>query len=256
MHFAAATLVPESVEKPLDYFASNVVGSHNLITASLASGINRFVFSSTAAVYGEPTEVPVTEASELKPINPYGRSKLMVEQMLESHSLAYGLNYASLRYFNVAGATARRGEDHRPETHIIPAALATLLHESGEFRLFGTDYATEDGTAIRDYVHVVDLVDAHLLALAQLDRPLGAYNLGTHKGFSVLQVVRGIESVTGRTMNVVRDSRRSGDPPVLVANSSRVREELGWNPTRSTLEEMIGSAWRWMRAHPKGYCEG
>ena len=255
IHFAAATLVGESVEQPLEYFAINVVGSHNLIAATIESGIKKFVLSSTAAVYGIPEITPVKESSPLNPINPYGRSKLMVEQMLEWHSRVYGLNYAAMRYFNVAGATELHGEDHRPETHVIPVALASLLESNGVFRVFGTDYPTADGTAVRDYVHVVDLADAHLLALEKLDRPLGAFNLGTREGFSVMQIVEGIEGVTDRQLTVELASRRAGDPPVLIADSTRAREELGWKPTRSTLEKMIGSAWDWMQAHPNGYCD-
>jgi UDP-glucose 4-epimerase len=254
MHFAAATLVGESVKNPIDYFAVNVVGSHNLFSATLEAGIKRFVLSSTAAVYGVPETIPILESSPSNPINPYGRSKLIVEQMLEWHSRVYGLNYAAMRYFNVAGATKNHGEDHRPETHVIPVALASLLDNQGVFRVFGTDYPTPDGTAIRDYVHVVDLADAHLLALDQLDRPLGAFNLGTREGFSVMEIVKGVEGVTERTLTLELSGRRAGDPPVLIADSSRARQELGWNPTRSTLEDMIGSAWHWMQSHPHGYC--
>jgi UDP-glucose 4-epimerase len=255
IHFAAATLVGESVEQPLEYFAINVVGSHNLIAATIEAGIKKFVLSSTAAVYGDPEVIPIKESSPLNPINPYGRSKLMVEQMLEWHSRIYGLNYAAMRYFNVAGATELHGEDHRPETHVIPVALESLSKPNGVFRVFGADYPTADGTAIRDYVHVVDLADAHLLALEKLDRPLGAFNLGTREGFSVTQIVAGVEGVTDRQLTVERSSRRAGDPPVLIADSTRARVELGWNPTRSTLEKMIGSAWDWMQAHPNGYCD-
>jgi UDP-glucose 4-epimerase len=256
MHFAAATLVGESIENPLDYFAINVVGSHNLFAATIEARISRFVLSSTAAVYGVPETIPIKESSPVNPINPYGRSKLIVEQMLEWHSRVYGLNYASMRYFNVAGATELHGEDHHPESHVIPVALASLKDQDGVFRVFGTDYPTADGTAIRDYVHVVDLADAHLLALEKLDRPLGAFNLGTREGFSVMDIVKGIEGVTDRTLSLELGGRRAGDPPVLIADSTRARDELRWNPTRSTLEDMIGSAWRWMQAHPTGYCEG
>jgi UDP-glucose 4-epimerase len=253
IHIAAATLVGESVENPLDYFAVNVVGSHNLIAATLESGIKRFVFSSTAAVYGVPKVIPVKESSPLNPINPYGLSKLIVEQMLEWHSRIYGLNYAAMRYFNVAGATEAHGEDHNPETHVIPVALTSLLDDQSLFRVFGTDYPTADGTAIRDYVHVIDLADAHVLALENLDRPLGPFNIGTREGFSVMEIVKSVEGVTDRTLKVELGDRRAGDPPVLIADSTRARQELGWNPTRSTLEDMIGSAWQWMQAHPNGY---
>lgn len=253
LHFAAAALVGESVADPARYFSINVVGSHNLLSAMRDAGVSRFVFSSTAAVYGTPTELPIQEDAPKAPINPYGRSKLMVEEMLEWHSTAYGLNYAVMRFFNVAGATTIHGEDHDPETHVIPVALQTVLGQRDVFKIFGTDYPTPDGTAIRDYVHVVDLADAHLLALKKLDRTLGAFNLGTKEGFSVREIVAAVEEVTGKTLPVQLDPRREGDPPALVADASRAREVLGWNPQRSTLDQMIGSAWEWMRGHPTGY---
>lgn len=253
MHFAAAALVGESVSDPARYFAVNVVGSHNLLAAMRDAGVTRFVFSSTAAVYGTPASLPIGEDAPKLPINPYGRSKLMVEEMLEWHAAAYGLNYAVLRFFNVAGATAIHGEDHDPETHVIPVALQTVLGQRLVFKVFGTDYPTADGTAIRDYVHVIDLADAHLLALAKLDRPLGAFNLGTKEGFSVRQIVAAVESVTGRPLPVEYAGRREGDPPALVADATRARDILGWDPHRSTLGQMIGSAWDWMQAHPNGY---
>jgi UDP-glucose 4-epimerase len=255
MHFAAAALVGESVENPAHYFGVNVVGSHNLLTAMNKAEIRKFVFSSTAAVYGDAETIPISENNPLNPINPYGRSKLMVEQMLEWHGSAYGLNYASMRYFNVSGATEIHGEDHKPETHVIPTALGTLMEPDKVFKVFGTDYPTPDGTAIRDYVHVVDLVDAHLLALEKLDSPLGAFNLGTREGFSVMQIVRGIEEVTEKKLSVEMTERRAGDPPALVADSTRARTVLGWNPTRSTLDQMIGCTWKWMNRHPDGYSD-
>ena len=253
MHFAGATLVGESVADPASYFAANVLGSHNLLVAMRDANVKRFVFSSTAAVYGTPASLPITEETPKAPINPYGRSKLMVEEMLEWYAAAYGLNYAVLRFFNVAGASKERGEDHDPETHIIPVALQTILGKRPVFRIFGTDYPTPDGTAIRDYVHVIDLADAHLLALAKLDRPLGAFNLGTKAGFSVAEIVAAVERVTGRALPIERSDRRAGDPAELVADSTRAREVLGWDPHRSTLDQMIGSAWDWMQAHPSGY---
>jgi UDP-glucose 4-epimerase len=253
MHFAAATLVGESVSDPARYFSVNVVGSHNLLIAMRDAGVKRFVFSSTAAVYGIPSTMPIKEETAKAPINPYGRSKLMVEEMLEWYAAAYGLNFAVLRFFNVAGASKSRGEDHDPETHVIPVALETMLGKRPVFKIFGTDYPTPDGTAIRDYVHVIDLADAHLLTLAKLDRPLGAFNLGTKTGFSVAEIVAAVEQVTGRQLPVERTERRAGDPPELVADSTRARQLLGWNPHRSTLDQMIGSAWEWMQAHPNGY---
>lgn len=255
MHFAAATIVPESVGDPATYFAINTVGTHNLLAAMQEVGIRRFVFSSTAAVYGVPEQIPVTEDSPTNPINPYGLSKLMVEQMLDWHARAYGLNFVSFRYFNVAGATETHGEQHDPETHVIPVALQTQLGKRDRFFVFGTDYPTPDGTAIRDYVHVVDLAEAHLLALDKLDQPLGAFNIGTRDGFSVKQIVDAVERVTGKPLPLEYGPRREGDPPALVADSTKARTVLGWQPTRSTLDQMIGSAWDWMQRHPNGYIQ-
>lgn len=253
LHFAAATIVPESVAQPAEYFAVNVSGTINILAAMAKAGVQKFVFSSTAAVYGEPETALIREDAPLRPINPYGQTKLMVEQMLPAFQRAYGLAYVAFRYFNVAGATEQHGEDHRPETHVIPVALQTLLGKRDRFNIFGTDYPTPDGTAIRDYVHVLDLVDAHLLSLDRLDSTLGAFNLGSRDGFSVRQIVEGVERVTGRTLPVLEAPRREGDPPMLVAESGRARTELGWKPTRSTMDDMIGSAWDWMQRHPDGY---
>lgn len=253
LHFAAATLVPESVNQPAEYFGVNVVGAHNVLSAMVKAGVQKFVFSSTAAVYGEPDSETITESAPLRPINPYGVSKLITEQMLPAYEHAYGLSYVIFRYFNVAGATIEHGEDHRPETHVIPVALHTLLGKRDHFKLFGTDYPTPDGTAIRDYVHVVDLADAHLLALDRLQSTLGAFNLGSRDGFSVRQLIDAIERVTGRQMPVEEAPRRAGDPPALIADSTRARNELDWTPCRSSLDEMISSAWDWMQRHPNGY---
>jgi UDP-glucose 4-epimerase len=253
LHFAAATLVPESVEQPAEYFSINVVGSHNVLSAMKSAGVRKFVFSSTAAVYGEPEDTTIVETSPLRPINPYGVSKHLVEQMLPAYERAYGLSYVVFRYFNVAGATPAHGEDHRPETHVIPVALQTLLGKRPTFNIFGTDYPSPDGTAVRDYVHVVDLADAHLLALDRLEKTLGAFNLGSKDGFSVRQIVEAVERVTGLPLLVAEAPRRAGDPPVLIADSTRARTELGWRPTRSSLDEMIGSAWDWMQRNPNGY---
>ena len=255
LHFAALTLVPESVREPGAYFATNTSGGLHMIEAARNAGIDRFVFSSTAAVYGEPDKVPISEDAPKLPINPYGQSKWMVEQMLESFASQHGINHAIFRYFNVAGATAERGEDHDPETHVIPVALHALLGQRDTFTVFGTDYPTADGTAIRDYVHVIDLVDAHIAALGCLDRPLGAMNLGTASGFSVREIVDAVERVTGRELPVTYGPRREGDPATLVADSSRARSLLDWTPVHSTLDEMIGSAWEWMQRHPRGYAD-
>lgn len=254
MHFAALHLVPESVSDPGAYFQTNVAGGINLLCAARDAGIKRFVFSSTAAVYGAPKSLPIREDDPKEPINPYGHSKYMVEQFFPDFERQHGMNWAAFRYFNVAGATETHGEDHRPETHVIPVALEVLSGKREAFTVFGTDYPTEDGTCIRDYVHVVDLADAHIAAVEKLgEQSLGPINLGTRDGFSVRQIVDSVEKVTGRTLPVVYGERRAGDPPALIANTSKAQELLGWNPTRSTMEEMIGSAWAWRQAHPNGY---
>lgn len=253
LHFAALHLVPESVTSPGEYYATNVSGGINLLNAVKELGITKFVFSSTAAVYGEPTSLPIQEGDPKQPINPYGHSKWIVEQLLPVYSGQYRINYAAFRYFNVAGATEARGEDHRPETHVIPVALEALLGKREKFTIFGTDYPTEDGTAIRDYVHVVDLADAHIAALERLETTLGPINLGTRDGFSVQQIVDSVERVTGKKLPVAYGERREGDPPALIADTSRARELLGWTPTLSTMDDMIGSAWSWMQRHPNGY---
>ena len=253
LHFAAATIVPESVDDPLGYFEINVVGSHHLISAAVKAEVPRFVFSSTAAVYGNVDVEVLTEDITPSPINPYGRSKLMAEQMLEWHQQRYGLRCAIFRYFNVAGASDLRGEDHNPETHLIPVALLAAQGKR-QLTIFGSDYPTPDGTCIRDYVHVADLADAHLLALPWLDsQAWGIFNLGTTAGTSVTEVVEAVERATGRELPVKDGPRRQGDPARLVAGAERARRELGWNPTSSTVDEMVGSAWRWMEAHPHGY---
>jgi len=246
LHFAAATLVPESMREPGLYYANNVVGSHHLLEAMRSTGVEKLIFSSTAAVYGTPERLPLAESALKQPINPYGVSKHMVEQMIESYGTAHGLRHASLRYFNVAGATLEHGEEHDPETHVIPVMLETLRGKRDRFSVFGTDYPTADGTAVRDYVHVEDLVDAHLLALEALDDGVGGpFNLGTREGFSVRQLIDAVQRVTGKTLPVEVAPRREGDPPALIADSQRAREVLGWNPRRSTLDQMISSAWHW-----------
>jgi UDP-glucose 4-epimerase len=256
MHFAAATVVPESVEDPLLYFEVNTVGSHYLISAAIAAGVPRFIFSSTAAAYGDVDAEVLTEEMPTNPISPYGRSKVMVEQMLQWHQQRYDLNVAIFRYFNVAGATGIRGEDHRPETHLIPVALLAALGKRDGFTVFGADYPTPDGTCIRDYVHVADLADAHVLAADWLtDNGWGLFNLGTTSGTSVQQVIHAVEGVTDRTLPVTVGPRRAGDPARLIASAERARTILGWEPQRSTVEQMVGSAWDWMHRHPDGYLD-
>jgi UDP-glucose 4-epimerase len=252
LHFGGATLVPESVREPSLYFQMNVVGSQNLLSAMQETGVSKFVLSSTAAVYGAPDRAEIDEETPKAPINPYGLSKLMVEQMLPWHASAYGLRYVVFRYFNVAGATKMHGEDHDPETHVIPVALEALLGKRDAFNVFGTDYPTPDGTAIRDYVHVIDLADAHLLALDRIDSSLGAINLGSRGGYSVRQIVDAVEEVTGRKLPVNYGPRREGDPPRLVADARKAEAVLGWKP-KLTLQEMVASAWDWFLRHPNGY---
>lgn len=253
LHFAALHLVPESVTSPGEYYQTNVNGGINLLNAVKEIGISRFVFSSTAAVYGEPKSLPIQEDDPKDPINPYGHSKWIIEQILPVFAAQYKLNYASFRYFNVAGATEDHGEDHRPETHVIPVALEALLGKRERFTIFGTDYPTDDGTAIRDYVHVIDLVEAHIKAIERLDTPLGPINLGTRDGFSVKQIVESVERVTGKPLPIAYGERREGDPPALIADTTKARELLDWTPSHSTMDEMIGSAWSWMQRHPNGY---
>lgn len=254
MHFGAATIVPESMDDPLGYFAVNTVGSHNLLSAVIAAGVPRFIFSSTAAVYGQSSKDVISEDDPLEPINPYGRSKLMVEQMLEWHHRRYGLHVAVFRYFNVAGATEACGEDHSPETHLIPVALQFAQGKRDSFTIFGTDYDTPDGTCIRDYVHVADLADAHVRAADWLgDNPWGVFNLGTATGSSVREIVGAVERAVGRTLAVTIGERRAGDPARLVAGAERARTELGWVPRLSDVDSMVRSAWTWMQRHPDGY---
>ena len=256
LHFAALTIAPESVRDPAPYWRVNLGGTLNVLDAMRASEVPTVVLSSTAAVYGSPQHSPVAEDAALAPINPYGASKLAAERAMASYADAYGLAFAALRYFNVAGAADDLGEDHRPETHLIPSALDAAAGRREPLALFGTDFPTPDGTAIRDYVHVEDLADAHLLALDALRErraSLGAMNLGTRDGASVRDVLQAVERCTGMTVPVHEAPRRPGDPAKLVADASRAREVLGWTSRRSTLDEMIGSAWRWRELHPDGY---
>ncbi len=261
LHCGARSLVGESIREPAVYYRANVVGGLALLDAARRARVERFVFSSTAAVYGVPARTPITESAPLDPINPYGESKRTFEGALRWYGAAYGLRSIALRYFNVAGASERNGEDHDPETHLIPSILAAL--SSGRpMSLFGDDYPTPDGTAIRDYIHVEDLADAHLLALEATGRPTAAgsqaavsLNLGTGTGFSVRAVLGAAEAVVGRPVPQTSGPRRAGDPPILVASAERAGEVLGWAPRRSTLPEMIGSAWRWRQANPHGYTD-
>jgi UDP-glucose 4-epimerase len=254
MHFAALIEAGESMRVPEAYFRNNTAGTLTLLEAMLAHGMSRFVFSSTAALYGEPKRVPIEEKDPLRPTNAYGESKLMVERMLEWLNQVHGLRYASLRYFNAAGATEGLGEDHDPESHLIPMVLKVAQGQRDQVAIFGDDYPTPDGTCVRDYIHVVDLAAAHLLALDALaDRDRLVYNLGNGQGYSILEVIEAARGVRGHAIPAISAPRRSGDPAVLVASSEKIRRELGWSPKHPDLETIISSAWDWRRSHPNGY---
>ncbi len=255
IHMAAFALVPESVAQPGKYVTNNVTAARVLLEAAVRAKIRRFVFSSSCAVYGHPAVIPITEDSPQAPVNPYGETKRDFEKLLADHGPRNGLGVVSLRYFNAAGATEQRGEDHDPETHLIPNILAVALGKQPAVSIFGTDYPTADGTAVRDYIHVVDIADAHVRALdVSLDggAPV-AVNLGTGAGQSVRQVVDVARRVTGRPIPTVERPRRPGDPPALVAAVQRAATVLGWRTKHSSLEEILESAWQWHRAHPQGY---
>jgi UDP-glucose 4-epimerase len=250
LHFAALSLVGESVTEPVRYFKTNVGGSLNLLDALRAGGCRRLVFSSTAAVYGEPETIPIPESAPTRPTNPYGASKIAVDMAIGYEAAASGLGAVSLRYFNVAGASGRQGELHDPETHLIPSVLTVALGRQDAVRIFGTDYPTPDGTAVRDYIHVDDLARAHLLALdATVEPGHRIFNLGNGTGFSVREVVDTARLVTGCQIPTIESPRRAGDPPVLVASSDRIRAELGWAPEKPALEDMVSDAWEWMRRY-------
>ncbi len=254
MHFAALIEAGESVKFPEQYFDNNSARTLTLLRVMLKHKVSRFVFSSTAAVYGEPQSVPITEDHPLDPTNSYGESKLIVERMLAWFQRAHGFRYASLRYFNAAGATPDRGEAHRSESHLIPLILQVPLGQREFISIFGTDYPTNDGTCIRDYIHVDDLAAAHLLALQGLETyETLICNLGSGSGFSVREIIEIARKVTGHAIPVCESSRRPGDPAVLVASPEKIRRLLGWNPHYSDVESIIASAWRWHKTHPQGY---
>ncbi|MBC8471157.1 MAG: UDP-glucose 4-epimerase GalE [Planctomycetes bacterium] len=258
MHFAAFIEVGESVQKPLKYYRNNLSCTQNLLSAMEAVGVEKFVFSSTAAVYGIPesTGGGISEDCPTEPINPYGQTKLAVERMCYYQSQAEKLRYASLRYFNACGAgnNATIGEDHRPESHLIPLTIQAAMGKRDEITIFGTDYDTPDGTCIRDYIHVDDLCRAHLLVLNKLDHSRELiYNLGNGNGFSVREVIETVKQVSGKDFKVVTAERRPGDPPVLTSDATKVRNELGWEPEKPELEDMVSSAWKWHNEHPDGY---
>ncbi len=250
LHFAAVSLVGESVAQPVRYFRANLGGTLNLLDAMRAAGVRRLVFSSTAATYGEPDTVPIPESAPTRPTNPYGASKLAVDAAVGFEAAASGLGAVSLRYFNVAGASGRLGELHDPETHLIPNVLKVALGEAASVPIFGTDYPTAGGTAVRDYIHVDDVARAHLLALEGTAEPgHRIFNLGNGAGFSVREVVDAARLVTGCQIPSVEVGRRAGDPAVLIASSALIRRELGWVPQKPALEEMVSDAWSWMRDH-------
>jgi UDP-glucose 4-epimerase len=256
MHFAARSLVGESMQLPYEYYENNVVGSLNLFKSAMDAGVNKFIFSSTAAVYGQPDEVPIRETSAKAPLNVYGKTKLMIENMLEDFSNIYGIRYKALRYFNAAGADEAGdiGEDHDPETHLAPIIFQYVNGRRDRLCVFGDDYPTPDGTCIRDYIHVTDLADAHVLALQDLARGGAscAYNLGSEAGYSVLEIIRAASDVTGRPIDYDVSPRRAGDPATLIASSAKIKAELGWQP-RFGIRDILASAWRFHQANPDGY---
>jgi UDP-glucose 4-epimerase len=255
MHFAALIEAGESMKTPAAYFRNITAGSLSLFEAVLARGIDKVVFSSTAAVYGNPAQLPIDEDALLQPTNVYGQAKLMVEQMLRWFSQTLGLRYAALRYFNACGAAPPLGEDHQPESHLIPLAMQAVLGQRPALQLYGTDYPTRDGTCIRDYIHVSDLASAHLLALRALAAGRGplVYNLGSERGYTNREVIDAVGRVAGRPVPVVDAPRRAGDPDALVASSARIRRELGWQPRYTDLDSMVQTAWDWRQQHPNGY---
>jgi UDP-glucose 4-epimerase len=254
LHFAALALVGESVEHPELYYRTNVAGTLNLLEAMVAHEVPRLVFSSTCAVYGQPDEVPIAETATPRPQNAYGASKLGADYLIGDFCTAYQLGAVSLRYFNVAGAHGETGEDHEPETHLIPNVLKVPLGQRDSVQIFGSDYPTDDGTAVRDYIHIDDLADAHVLALENIRQgEHRIFNLGNGNGFSVRDVIAAVEKVTGTTIPADEAARRPGDPPRLVAAGQKIREELGWAPQKPELETMIADAWAFAQEHPHGY---
>jgi UDP-glucose 4-epimerase len=256
MHFAAEALVAKSVREPSIFYATNVAGGVNLLDAMTRHGVPKFIFSSTAATYGEPKIVPIPEDHPKQPINPYGKSKLVFEGILADYRAYTGLQYVALRYFNAAGASQERGEHHRVETHLIPRVLDAAAGVLPHVDVFGTDYPTPDGTCLRDYIHILDIADSHVRALEEIDRVSGeAFNVGNSRGFSILEVIDSAERITGRKIPRKLGPRRPGDPAVLVASKDKLKRMLGWEASHSSLEEIIQSAWSWKQKHPHGYPE-
>ncbi|HXY01253.1 MAG TPA: UDP-glucose 4-epimerase GalE [Candidatus Limnocylindrales bacterium] len=254
MHFAAEALVAKSVREPSIFYATNVACGVNLLDAMTRHGVRKFIFSSTAATYGEPHKVPIPEDHPKAPINPYGKSKLVFEGILADYKAYTGLHYVCLRYFNAAGASAERGEHHRTETHLIPRVLDAASGLLPFVDVFGTDYPTPDGTCVRDYIHILDIADSHVRALEEIERVSGeAFNVGNSRGFSILEVIDAAEKITGRKIPRELGPRRPGDPAVLVASKEKLKNTLGWEAKHSSLEEIIQSAWAWRQKHPRGY---
>src|SRR6266516_2704707 len=251
MHFAASALVSESMRDPSKYFRNNIANGLNLLDAMLATGVPRIIFSSTCAIFGPPERLPIDETLPPRPINPYGESKLAFEKILHWYDQIHGLKFVSLRYFNAAGATAKFGEDHRHETHLIPNVLKVALGQKRHVEVFGTDYETPDGTCIRDYIHIVDLARAHILALKSTKSEF--YNLGTGGGSSVREVIAACREITGRKIDIAEKPRRPGDPPRLIASSEKIKRELGWRSKFQSLDAIIESAWTWHQKFPGGY---
>ncbi len=257
IHFAASSLVGESMENPAKYYENNVEGTLHLLLGLQKAGVSKIVFSSTAAVYGEPEKTPIEEDFPHNPTNVYGRTKLVIEHMLSDFSAAYGLRYVALRYFNAAGAAegGAIGEDHNPETHLIPLILKAAQGVRDHVAVYGTDYPTKDGTCIRDYIHVTDLADAHVLAMRYLldGGESDVFNLGSENGFSVREMIETAKAVTGVDFKVTEEARRAGDPSVLIASSTKCKKILGWHPTHSSTKKIFASAWAWHKQHPHGY---
>jgi UDP-glucose 4-epimerase len=253
MHFASYTLVGESVQHPLKYVGDNVTNGLNLLRTMLDHDVRRFILSSTANLFDQPQRMPITEEEQIVPGSPYGESKFILERILHWMDRLHGLRYAALRYFNAAGATAERGEDHDPETHLIPLVLQVALGQRDQIAVFGSDYPTRDGTCVRDYIHIFDLAQAHILALRALDDGSRTYNLGNGQGYTVREVIETARQITGHPIPSVDAPRRPGDPPELVAGSEKIRQELGWQPHYPDLRDIVQSAWDWHKAHPTGY---
>lgn len=253
MHFASYTLVGESMERPFMYLRDNIVNGLNLMQSGVQHGVRRFILSSTANLFDDPERMPIAETERIVPGSPYGESKHILERMLHWLDEIYGFRYACLRYFNACGASEQRGEDHDPETHLIPLVLQVALGQRDKITIFGDDYDTPDGTCVRDYIHVIDLAQAHILALRALDQGSRKYNLGNGRGFSVKEVIETARQVTGHAIPSVVGSRRPGDPDILIASSESVNQDLGWQPRYTTLEDIISTAWRWHQSHPHGY---